>query len=104
MEYKITWNKIINMITYLIYKEVIEEKISEYISDYINNTITKQSNIDYKYLYFIGSPIIQMRFQFETLGLITTKQSGGYICWIFTPKGRAYISEINAIHRERQND
>jgi hypothetical protein len=115
----ITWDEIIEELTESLYAEIEESDISRPLTNYVER-IARKSNqelanltispSDYS-INLVGEPIIQIRFQLERLGIITTytrsttetmfdrMHTRTYLCWALTPKGRAYISELKAIRR-----
>lgn len=112
-----TWDEIIEELTESLYAEAEESSILHSLRSYVER-MTKASNQEVKnlltsgyYINLVGEPVLQIRFQLERLGIITTytrsttdtvfhrTRTSTNLCWALTLKGRAYISELKAIRR-----
>jgi hypothetical protein len=118
-EVKITWDEIIESLTESLYAEIEENGIITPLTDYVQRIVTisnsELANIlastQYYHIVLVGEPVIQIRFQLERLGIITTYtrstsetmfdtvRTRTPLCWALTLKGRAYISELKALRR-----
>jgi hypothetical protein len=97
----LTWDKILRILTSNIYFEQSEDELEGELSAYIK--ASKFSDADVR-VYLDDDFILQVRFQFEALGLMLFKfKNKGFgefsLYWELTEKGRKYISRLNAVHR-----
>jgi hypothetical protein len=103
---RITWRKLIDILTEELYKEETESRIGLTIKMFIvddqsidqNNSISGRTVIE-----FDNSFIKKLRFQLEALGIITciptTNTYTTDMYWTLTEKGKRYIAKRNAVPR-----
>jgi len=95
-----SYNKIFQLISSDIYKEVEESKLFELMCNYISENYSSINDYDVEYCTLKDICFDSLMLQFRTLGLIKDSVSSQRVTWSLTKRGEALMVQLLTQRRE----